>query len=194
MGDPTAIGDYPEALDDYDVVPSGLIRLIKQGFNLGLDHAGGELGEATSFVVGCALNLAAPDLERELRGLHKKVAAGADFALTQPVYEARVVNDFLARYEDSYGRLEIPILLGLLPILSDRHASYLNNEVPGIQIPEVVQRRIRSAGTQAPQEGLRFCRELLSELAGVVQGVYLIPSFGRFDLAAELIEAVRAED
>jgi len=193
MGDPTAIGDYPDALDDYDVVPSGLIRLIKQGFNLGLDHAGGELGEATSFVAGCALNLAAPDRGRELRGLHKKASAGADFVLTQPVYDARVVHEFLERYEDSYGRPEIPILLGVLPILSERHASYLDNEVPGIHIPEEVQRRIRGAGTQAPQEGLRVCRELLTELAGVVQGVYLIPSFGRFDLAAELIEAIRSE-
>jgi homocysteine S-methyltransferase len=193
MGDPTAIGDYPDALDDYDVVPSGLIRLIKQGFNLGLDHAGGELGEATSFVAGCALNLAAPDRARELRGLHKKASAGADFVLTQPVYDARVVHEFLERYEDSYGRPEIPILLGVLPILSERHASYLDNEVPGIHIPEEVQRRIRGAGTQAPQEGLRVCRELLTELAGVVQGVYLIPSFGRFDLAAELIEAIRSE-
>lgn len=194
MGDPTAIGDYPEALDDYDVVPSGLIRLIKQGFNLGLDHAGGELGEATSFIAGCALNLAAPDPQRELRALRKKIAAGADFALTQPVYDPDVVRTFLAEYDASYGRLEIPILLGLLPIFSERHASYLHNEVPGVQIPGAVQQRIRSAGADAPGEGLRLCLELLNELAGVVQGIYLIPGFGRFDLAAELIESARSED
>jgi homocysteine S-methyltransferase len=193
MGDPAAIGDYPDALDDYDVVPSGLIRLIKQGFNLGLDHTGGNLGEATSFIAGCALNLAAPDLRRELRALHKKIAAGADFALTQPVYEARLVHEFLIQYEAAYGRLEIPILLGLLPLSSERHATYLHNEVPGIQIPGPVQERIRVAGSDAPREGVRLCLELLNELAGVVQGAYLIPSFGRFDLTAELIEATRKE-
>jgi len=194
MGDPTAIGDYPEALDDYDVVPSGLIRLVKQGFNLGLDHAGGELGEATSFIAGCALNLTAPDQRRELRALRKKIAAGADFALTQPVYDARRVRSFIADYEAAYGRLEIPVLLGLLPLFSERHANYLHNEVPGIQIPGPVQQRIQAAGPEAPREGLRLSLELLDELAGVVQGVYLIPAFGRFDLAAELIEAIRGED
>jgi homocysteine S-methyltransferase len=191
MGDPTAIGDYPEALDDYDVVPSGLIRLIKQGFNVGLDHAGGELGEATSFIAGCALNLAAPDPRRERRALHRKVGAGADFALTQPVYDAGLVRAFLAEYEAEYGRLEIPILLGVLPLFGERHATYLDNEVPGIEIPSSVMRRIQQAGASAPREGLRLCLELLADLAGVVQGAYLIPSFGRFDLAAELIEGMR---
>jgi homocysteine S-methyltransferase len=194
MGDPTAIGDYPDALDDYDVVPSGLIRLIKQGFNVGLDHAGGELGEATSFIAGCALNLAAPDPRRELRALRKKISAGADFALTQPVYDARLVRSFIADYQAAYGRPEIPILLGMLPLLNERHATYLDNEVPGIQIPEAVLRRMQAAGSQGQQEGLRICHELLRELADVVRGVYLIPSFGRFDLAAELIEAIRKEE
>jgi homocysteine S-methyltransferase len=193
MGDPTAIGDYPDALDDYDVVPSGLIRLIKQGFNLGLDHAGEHLGEATSFVVGCALNLAASDRRREQRALHRKIAAGADFALTQPIYEAGLVRAFLSEYEAEFGKLETPILLGLLPLFSERHATYLDNEVPGIQIPGPVLERMRAAGSDAPREGLQLSLELLRELAGVVQGAYLIPGFARFDLIAELIEGIREE-
>jgi homocysteine S-methyltransferase len=193
MGDPTAIGDYPDALDDYDVVPSGLIRLIKRGFNLGLDHAGEQLGEATSFIVGCALNLAAPDRRRELRALHRKIAAGADFALTQPIYDAGLARAFLSGYEAEFGRLEIPILLGLLPLFSERHATYLDNEVPGIHIPGAVLEQMRAAGSDAPREGLQLCLDLLRELAGSVQGAYLIPSFARFDLTAELIEGIRDE-
>ncbi len=87
MGDPTAIGDYPDAMDNYDLAPSGLVKLIKQGFNAGVDHAGTDIGQPTSFFVGSALNLTAPDLERELELIRRKIEGGADFVLTQPIYE-----------------------------------------------------------------------------------------------------------
>ena len=86
MGDPTSIGDYPEAMDNYDLVPSGLIKLIKQGFNAGVDHSGTSIGQPTNFFVGAALNLCPPDLESEIKNLHRKIQAGADFFLTQPIY------------------------------------------------------------------------------------------------------------
>ncbi len=103
MGDPTAIGDYPEAMDNYDLVPSGLISLIQQGFNSGVDLSGADIGEATSFFVGCALNLSAQDPRRELRLLRKKIQAGADFALTQPVYEPQHAAEFISLYQQEYG-------------------------------------------------------------------------------------------
>jgi methionine synthase / methylenetetrahydrofolate reductase(NADPH) len=108
MGDPTAIGDYPDAMDDYDLVPSGLIKLIKQNFNAGFDHAGANIGQPTSFFVGSALNLLPVDMDREIRNLHRKVRAGTDFLLTQPAFQPRAAEQFLKCYQDKHGMLEIP--------------------------------------------------------------------------------------
>lgn len=191
MGDPTSIGDYPDAMDNYDVVPSGLIKLIKHGFNTGLDHAGQDIGRPTSFFVGCAFNLGAPDPDREINTLRKKVAAGADFALTQPLYDVRLARDFLKRYEDRHGPLQLPVLVGVLPLYGERHASFLHNEVPGISVPEALRNRMSAAGEDGPREGVEIAKELLMELRDVVQGAYLMPQFGRYDLAAEIIDAVR---
>jgi homocysteine S-methyltransferase len=188
MGDPTAIGDYPEAMDNYDVVPSGLIKLISQGFNVGRDHAGTELGDSTSFFIGCALNFGAKKREREMRVLNKKIQAGAKFALTQPVYDQEVVNTFLSEYKERYGTLNLSILIGLLPLQSTRHASFLHNEVPGIDIPKTVFKRIRSSGESSKEEGLEITLNLLEEVHGKVQGAYLMPAFGQYDVAAEIIE------
>jgi homocysteine S-methyltransferase len=190
MGDPTSIGDYPEATDNYDVVPSGLIRLIKHGFNLGLDHHGTEIGEATSFFVGCALNPSAKDIEREVRVLNRKVEAGADFVLTQPVFDPRRVMRTLKAYEAGFGPLPIPVLVGVLPLYGSRHASFLHNEVPGISIPIEIRKRINAAGEQAPQTGIAIAVEILQQLTGISQGAYLMPPFGRYDMAAEIIETM----
>jgi homocysteine S-methyltransferase len=192
MGDPTAIGDYPEAMDGYDLAPSGLIRLIKRGFNRGLDHAGSSIGQPTNFLVGCALNLGADDLDGEVKVLRRKIEAGADFALSQPVYEAGVVRRFRAQYEQHHGSLQLPILVGILPLYSARHAEFLHNEVPGVIIPEAARERMLRAGQDGPREGVRMAGDLLAELYGLVQGVYLMPAFNRFDLLAELIEAIRS--
>ena len=192
MGDPTAIGDYPDAMDDYDLVPTGLIKLIQHGFNQGVDHAGSDIGEATSFFTGCALNLGAQDPDREIRLLQKKLAAGADFALTQPVFDPELARTFLETYQARHGELKIPVLVGVLPLYSARHAAFLHNEVPGIQIPEALQTRIQSIGDHAHEVGIQIAIELLESLSGMVQGAYLMPPFGRYDMAAEIIEAIRA--
>jgi homocysteine S-methyltransferase len=199
MGDPTAIGDYPTAMDNYDVVPSGLIKLIKQGFNAGVDHAGAGIGQPTSFLVGCAVNLAAADpstgsgqaLDKEVRTLHRKIVAGADFALTQPVYAAELARTFVARYQASYGPLRLPLLVGVLPLFNARHAAFLHNEVPGITIPVELRERMAAAGEDGPAEGVRLASELLAELRGVAQGAYLMPPFGRFDMAAEILDSAK---
>jgi methionine synthase / methylenetetrahydrofolate reductase(NADPH) len=190
MGDPTSVGDYPNAMDNFDLVPSGLIKLIKQGFNAGVDHAGAGIGQPTSFFVGCAVNLAATDAGKEIRTLRRKIEAGADFALTQPVFDAAPAREFIRRYEDSFGPLRLPLLAGVLPLYNARHAAFLHNEVPGILIPEALQQRLSRAGEAAPTEGVRLARELLAELRGLVQGAYLMPPFGRYDMAAEVLDGL----
>jgi methionine synthase I (cobalamin-dependent)/5,10-methylenetetrahydrofolate reductase len=191
MGDPTAVGDYPEAMDNYDLVPTGLIKLVKRNFNTGVDHAGADIGGATSFFVGCALNIGAQDLDRETGLLRKKIDSGADFALTQPVFDPSIAFRFLDAYQERYGRLELPILVGILPLYNDRHAAFLHNEVPGIRIPDPIQDRIRRAGEAARNEGVRIAVELLAELRPRVQGVYLMPPFGRYDMGADIVESIQ---
>lgn len=192
MGDPTAVGDYPEAMDNYDLVPTGLIKLIKHGFNTGVDHSGADIGGATSFFVGCALNLGAQDLDREVRLLQKKIGSGADFALTQPLYEVDRAARFMDRYRELYGALDLPILVGILPLFNDRHAAFLHNEVPGINVPDHIQARMRRAGDNSRQMGIEIAVDLLHSLRDLCQGAYLMPPFGRYDIAAEIIETVRA--
>ena len=188
MGDPTAIGDYPDANDSYDLVPTGLIRLIKEGFNTGVDHAGGEIGQPTTFFVGAALNLCPSDYDREIRILRKKLDAGADFFLTQPIFEVDRARDFLAYYAERHGELTKPLLAGVLPLVTDRHARFLHNEVPGIVIPQEIQDRMANAGEDMLGEGKRIAVELIREIRKTFQGVYIIPSFNRFDMIAEIIE------
>jgi homocysteine S-methyltransferase len=190
MGDPTSIGDYPDAMDNYDLVPSGLIKLIKQNFNLGVDHAGVDIGQPTSFFVGCALSLAAQDIDREIKNLQRKISAGADFLLTQPVYQPELVQAFLARYQKVHGALLLPVLVGVLPLYSARHASFLHNEVPGVNIPQPIQERIARAGENAPQAGVQIAIELVEQMKSWAAGIYVMPQFGRYDLAAEIIEGL----
>jgi len=190
MGDPTAIGDFPQAADNYDIVPSGLIRMIKQSFNLGKDHAGKDIGAPTAFFVGCALNLTSATPEKEMRNLQKKLDAGADFILTQPLFEPDSAAAFRESFRREYGELRAPILAGILPLYGARHAAFLHNEVPGMSIPEAIRSRIERAGEKAPEEGVRIAVELLNALRGTVQGAYLMPPFGRYDLAAEVIEGL----
>ena len=192
MGDPTAIGDYPDAMDNYDLVPSGLIKLIKQNFNLGLDHAGVDIGQPTSFFVGAALNLSPQDPQQEIKNLQRKVKAGVDFLLTQPIYDPPAAQAFLERYAAAHGPLSLPVLAGVLPLYGSRHASFLHNEVPGVSIPEVMQQRLRDAGSEAPHEGVRIALELIEQMKPWAAGIYLMPQFGRYDLAAEIIEGCRA--
>ncbi len=189
MGDPTRIGDYPEAMDSYDIVPTGLIQLIKQQFNRGLDKAGNTIGEATNFRVGCALNLSARDQEREVKLLHKKVLSGADFALTQPVFDPEAVKEFSELFEEKYERSMIPIIVGIKPLYNIRNAEFLHHEVPGIDIPEVYRQRMR-VSIDPPKEGIRIAQEILQQVRPFVQGVYMMPAFGRYDLVADVLDVL----
>jgi homocysteine S-methyltransferase len=192
MGDPTSIGDYPEAMDNYDLVPSGLIKLIKQGFNAGLDHSGTSIGQPTNFFVGAALNLCPPEPAQEIKNLQRKLRAGTDFFVTQPVYRPQDGADFLSSYEAKAGRLQKPVLAGILPLASLRHAEFLQHEVPGISISNTTIKRMEQAGEHAAEEGVRIAVELIEQIKPWAQGVYLMPQFNRFDLIAEIIEQVKA--
>jgi methionine synthase / methylenetetrahydrofolate reductase(NADPH) len=191
MGDPTSIGDYPDAMDNYDLVPSGLVKLIKQGFNTGVDHSGADIGQPTSFFVGCALNLNPNSPKDEIKNLTRKINAGADFALTQPVFQPEVARAFLKMANDELCGLNLPILAGILPLANSRHASFLDQEVPGITIPENVLTRMRKAGEASGEEGVKIAIELVEELKSVIRGIYIMPAFSRYDLAAEVIEAIK---
>jgi methionine synthase I (cobalamin-dependent)/5,10-methylenetetrahydrofolate reductase len=192
MGDPTSIGDYPQAADHADVTPSGLISLIKKNLNAGLDRSGASIGEATEFVVGCSVNLGAKDLDREQKVLRRKIVAGADFAYSQPLFSVEPLRRFRERYEEKYGELKLPILVGLLPVVSLRHAEFLHNEVPGISVPDKVLETMAAAGENGQKVGLELALQTGHELTGLSAGLYLLPPFGRYHLAAELIEQFRA--
>jgi methionine synthase I (cobalamin-dependent)/5,10-methylenetetrahydrofolate reductase len=192
MGDPTKIGDYPEAMDGYDIVPTGLIHLIKQQFNSGLDKAGNSIDQPTNFMVGCALNLTPADPEREMTLLRRKIRNGADFALTQPVFDPVAAKQFVELYEATYEEKLLPLIVGVKPLYNGRNAEFLHNEVPGIVIPEAMRQRMAEA-SDPPQEGVAIAREILGELRPFTQGVYLMPAFGRYDLVASVMDVLRSE-
>ncbi|MBI2154767.1 MAG: bifunctional homocysteine S-methyltransferase/methylenetetrahydrofolate reductase [Candidatus Rokubacteria bacterium] len=184
-GDPPRAGDYVNATAIFDVNAIGLIRII-QGLNGGLDATGNSIGEPTSFHVGAGLNPAAVDPDKELARLFRKIEAGARWAQTQPVYDLEGLERFLSRA----GRLSIPIIVGILPLHSFRHAEFLHNEVPGITIPDAVRARLRDAGDRALRRGIEMAQSLLQEIRGRYAGAYLMPSFGRYEVVAEVLEAL----
>ena len=192
MGDPTRIGDYPEAMDSYDIVPSGLIQLIKQQFNQGVDKSGQSIDQPTSFVVGTALNLTPADPAWEMKLLRKKVRNGADFALTQPVFDPKAAQAFVAMYEAEYGEPILPLVAGIKPLYNGRNAEFLHHEIPGISIPQALRQRIKDAANPQ-QEGVQMAQEILQELRPILHGVYLIPAFGRIDLVADVLDVVQGE-
>ena len=191
MGDPTRIGDFPDASDVNDVAPSRLIGVIKQGMNKGVDMAGHSIGMPSSFTVGCALNMGAEDLDREIRTLRNKIQAGADFALGQAIFEPERILRFHQRYQETTGQaFDLPILMAVMPLHSHRQARFLDNEVPGISIPDDIMRRIADAA-DPPETGLLIAQELVDQMAGLIQGAYIIPG-GDYDLAAEVVAYIKA--
>lgn len=189
-GDPVRAGDYPNTTGVWDVDSVGLIKIIR-GMNEGHDAAGASIGARASFHIGAALNLnmTEEESEREFEKYRRKLEAGADFIMTQPIYELAP----LARFLDHVGTPPIPVILGCIPLYSSRHAEYLHNEVPGITIPDVVRARMRAAGDHAHEEGLTHAQELLTQTRSMVQGVYLMPSYGRYDIIGKLTEMLREE-
>lgn len=186
MGDVPRTGSYPDATSISDITASGAIRLIK-ALNSGVDGSGRPIEQATSFNVGCAFNMGATNMDRELRTLDRKLDAGADFILTQPVYSAELVEQTRQRL----GGFPAPVLLGILPLRSPRHAEFLHNEVPGMAIPEEIRARIGAAGDDAANEGVEICQELLRDVHGAVAGLYFMPPFGRYRIVLDVLEGLK---
>jgi len=184
-GDPPRAGDYANATAVFDVDGVGLMEILRR-MNEGQDATGSSIGEPTSFYVGAALNPAAEDVVREIDRFHRKVRAGARWIQTQPVYDLGELDRFLERA----GGSPVPVLVGILPLHSARHAEFLHNEVPGITIPEDVRRRLREAGDGALLVGIEMAQELVRAVRSRYAGAYLMPSFGRFEVVAEVLDAI----
>jgi homocysteine S-methyltransferase len=184
-GDPPRTGDYANATAVFDVDGIGLIGIIKN-LNEGLDATGASVGEPTAFHVGAALDPSAADPGREIERFHRKVEAGARWVQTQPVYDLEAFERFMARA----GRSPVPVLVGVLPLHSSRHAEFLHNEVPGISIPDHVRARLRAAGDRALAAGIEMAQALVAGARRRWAGAYLMPSFGRFEVVAEVLDAL----
>ena len=183
-GDPPHVGDYPGSRGVYEVDSIGLVQLIS-GMNRGEDYVGKGLDAPTSFYVGVAVNPSADDLELELDRFHRKVEAGAHFAMTQALFDLELLDRFVERLGGSWP---IPVLLGVWPLRSHAMALRLHNEVPGISVPETVHDALQTAGPDAPAVGLDLARRLVDESRDRVEGIYVIPPFkqplGALDLLA----------
>jgi methionine synthase I (cobalamin-dependent)/5,10-methylenetetrahydrofolate reductase len=185
-GDPPNPNSFAPASGVYDVDSIGLIALVRK-LNQGQDGAGTSIGSGTNFLIGCSLNPTAEDLDRELDRFRQKLDAGADFVMTQAVYDP---NMFLAAME-RIGPVNVPILLEVLPLQSFKNAEFIHNELAGVTLPEAVLERMRAAGSDGQAEGLKIAQETIMALAGSVQGVYIIPSFDRYEQAADLARWIR---
>lgn len=181
-GDPPSLANYPGTKGVFDVDTIGLVNVIN-GLNKGVDTAGNPLGTPTNFNIGVALDINAADPEYEIQRLHNKVAAGAQFAMTQVTYDPVALRDFLQRL----GPPPVPLILGILPLQSYRQAEFLKNEVPGIAPTDEALRRMKLAGPEGRKEGVRMAQELLREVKGLVNGVYIMPSFHRWEVAADVL-------
>jgi homocysteine S-methyltransferase len=194
-GDPPGLGDTQQSTAVYDVDSIGLVRIIDT-FNEGYDLAGREMGRRAGFTIAVACDPTRPDLPEEVDRFHNKVSGGAHFTMTQPIYDPQLWVDFLALYEERHGEFPVPVLIGVLPLQSHKHASFLHNEVPGITLSDEALERMRLAGKSGRYEGVKMAQELLLELKELrhVQGVYLMPSFGRYELACQVLEVLSSEE
>ena len=188
-GDPPKMGPYPDATAVFDIDSIGLTNLVSR-LNHGLDPGGHPIGDPTRFVIGVGVNPAAIDAETERKRFAWKLEAGAEFAVTQPVFDAAQLEKFLA----SVQPLRIPIVAGIWPLVSARNAEFLANEVPGVVVPEAIVARMRRANERSKEhaaaEGVAIAREMFARVRGAVQGVQVSAPFGRADLA---IQVVRGE-
>jgi methionine synthase / methylenetetrahydrofolate reductase (NADH) len=182
-GDPPAIGDHTESAGVYEIDSIGLCKLIAR-MNQGEDWNGRALDEPTSFYAGVAVNPTAADLDEELRRFEQKVEAGAQFAMTQCLFDLAYLDNFVKRLGGSWP---VPVLLGVFYVTSHRLAVHLHNEVPGIIVPEDIQQRLRMAGAGAADEGQMIARELIEQARDCVDGVYLVPPFKQPLAALDLL-------
>jgi homocysteine S-methyltransferase len=192
-GDPPRIGDYPTGTGIWDIDSIGLIEMLTR-LNLAEDPTGRSIGQRAGFTIACALDSTAADATTEWDRLERKLAAGAHLVMTQPLYSVEQVESMLAEARRRFGPggIPVPILLGVLPLVSTRHAEFLHNEVPGITIPDEAREAMRAAGERGSAVGIEMADALLSAMEGEVAGTYIMPSFGRYEQCAELVRRIRA--
>jgi 5,10-methylenetetrahydrofolate reductase len=182
-GDPPSVGGYTDIVGVWDVSAVGLIRFLKLA-NDGVDFSGKSISGKAGFFIGGSANLNADPLETELRLMRRKVEAGCHFFMTQNVFDEKILERFL----DGAAKFKRPIMIGVLPLANSRHAEFLHSEVPGMLLPDPVRERMRKAGDErGPREGQAMARDLIALCREKAAGVYLVPSFGRYDIVAELI-------
>ncbi len=188
-GDPPKLGNYPDATAVFDVDAIGLVNIVRR-LNHGLDIGSNSIGASTNFTIGVAANPGVPDIEHELRRFYYKVEAGAEYAITQPVFDLRLLEEFLNRIEGH----RIPVIAGIWPLTSLRNAEFMKNDLR-VSMPEEIM--LRMAQTQTPdaarKEGILIAQEMLEAVRPLVQGVQVSAPFGRYIVAAEVIASVLPE-
>jgi len=184
-GDPPSLGDYPNATAVFDVDSIGLVSIISK-LNSGYDFSGNSVGKPTRFSIGVAANPTSPDIKLEMARLERKIEAGAQYIFTQPMYDLDTINYFLNRI----SKHSLPIILGILPLVSYKHAEFMHHEVPGIDVPEIIRQRMKKAGDKSSEEGALIARELIDKIKGSVAGLYLMPSFGKFDTCVKIVKEI----
>ena len=192
-GDPPRVGDYPTGTGVWDVDSIGLVEILAR-LNRGEDQSGSPIGQRAGFTIACALDPTAPDQQTEWDRLERKIAAGADLIMTQPLYGLEQVEAMDAEAHRRFGKdgFPLPVLLGILPLQSSRHAEFLHNEVPGITIPDDARQQMRDAGERGAEVGLEMGLAMLERVESLVAGTYIMPSFGRYEQCAELVRRIRA--
>jgi methionine synthase I (cobalamin-dependent)/5,10-methylenetetrahydrofolate reductase len=188
-GDPPKLGDYPNATAVFDVDSIGLTNVVSS-LNRGTDIGGRKMDKPTSFLIGVGVNPGAIHLDHEITRFEAKVDAGAEFAITQPVFDVQILENFLKRVKG----LRLPILAGIWPLWSLRNAEFMKNEVPGTSIPDEIIERMRCAQDISPerarQEGVAIARQILSVVKGMVQGIQVSPPLGKYEVVLEVLEAL----
>ena len=186
-GDPPSVGGYTDIVGVWDISAVGLMRSLKL-LNEGVDWTGKPITGEADFFIGASCDPNAEPLEPQLRLMRRKAEAGAQFFVTQNVFDEKILENFVEKTR----RFGLPIIVGVLPLHNSRHAEFLHKEVPGMQIPDAVRERMRRAGDEdGPKEGQAMARDFLAFCRERCAGVYLVPSFGRYDLAAELIAKIK---
>ncbi len=186
-GESTRIGDLPGASSIYDINSFDLIRMVKR-LNEGISFSGKPLRQQGRFVVGAAFNPHVSRIEAAIRRLEKKVEAGADFVMTQPVYDVET----LQLVHETTRHIPIPIFIGVMPLTGHRNALFLHNELPGVKIPETVMEQMRGLkGPEGRKTGVKLAGELLDEAVSLFNGIYLITPFHYWEMTAELTRSIR---
>ncbi len=182
-GDPAKIGDLPQAKSVFDVDSVGLVKIVKN-MNNGQDSVGNPIGEPTSFLIACAANPSAERFEYEIEKLGRKIEAGAEVVITQPMFLVKIFERFLKAVE----QFNLPVVVGILPLRSHKHAEFLHHEIPGIDIPSKLREQLFRAGSDAAQMGVDISAEFLREVRKSVAGAYFLPPFKKYEVAVQVLE------